>query len=63
MEAAASGASDAIPLVANILANLIAFLALLEFINTVLTWMGHRVGLYPPEHEELTFQVGSWNDF
>lgn len=52
LEAASSGASASIGLVANIAANLIAFLAILGFINQALSWMGGMVG-YP----SLTFQV------
>ena len=55
IEAASNGASLAISLVANIAANLIAFIALLHFVDSTLTWFGHRAGLYEPE---LTFQVG-----
>jgi pyrimidine nucleoside transport protein len=54
IEAASAGASASISLVANIAANLIAFLAILNFINTSLTWFGHRVGIYDPP---LTFQL------
>ncbi|CAH1790077.1 unnamed protein product [Owenia fusiformis] len=56
IEAASSGASSAISLVANIGANLIAFLAMLAFINATLTWFGARVGLEPPNYPALTFQ-------
>jgi pyrimidine nucleoside transport protein len=52
IEAAANGASNAVALVGNIAANLIAFLALLEFINATLTWFGQRVGI-----QRLTFQM------
>ncbi|XP_012930001.1 sodium/nucleoside cotransporter 2 isoform X2 [Heterocephalus glaber] len=52
LEAASSGATDAIGLVANIAANLIAFLAVLAFINAVLSWMGELVDIHG-----LTFQV------
>ncbi|KAF7651015.1 hypothetical protein LDENG_00117410 [Lucifuga dentata] len=52
LEAASSGASASIGLVANIAANLIAFLAILEFINAALSWLGGMVG-YP----EVTFQM------
>jgi len=52
IEAAATGASNAVTLVANVAANLIAFLALLQFINATLTWFGQRVGV-----KQLTFQV------
>ncbi|KAJ8301083.1 hypothetical protein KUTeg_020070 [Tegillarca granosa] len=56
IEAASIGASQSIKLVANIAANLIAFIAMLEFINATLTWFGSRVGLEEPEYESLTFQ-------
>ncbi|KAM5235527.1 sodium/nucleoside cotransporter 2 [Ctenodactylus gundi] len=52
LEAASSGAADAISLVANIAANLIAFLAVLAFINAVLSWLGELVNI-----QGLTFQV------
>ncbi|XP_058501200.1 sodium/nucleoside cotransporter 1 [Solea solea] len=52
LEAASSGASASISLVANIAANLIAFLAILAFINAALSWFGGMVG-YP----EITFQL------
>jgi nucleoside permease NupC len=44
LEAAAAGASASIKLVANIAANLIAFIAMLEFVNAVLSWFGSFVG-------------------
>ena len=53
IEAAASGASNAIPLVANIAANLIAFLAFLAFIDAVLSYLGSMI-----DHPELSFKVG-----
>lgn len=53
LEAAASGASSAIMLVANVAANLIAFLAMLAFVNAALGWFGSMV-----DHPELSFQVG-----
>ncbi|XP_077373056.1 sodium/nucleoside cotransporter 1 [Festucalex cinctus] len=52
LEAASSGASASIVLVANIVANLIAFLAILAFINAALSWFGGMVG-YP----DVTFQL------
>ncbi|XP_028287984.1 sodium/nucleoside cotransporter 1 isoform X2 [Parambassis ranga] len=52
LEAASSGASASIGLVANIAANLIAFLAILGFINKALSWLGGMVG-YP----EITFHL------
>ena len=57
IEAASNGAQQSIKLVANIGVNLIAFIALLQFINATLTWFGQRAGLEPPEYEYLTFQV------
>ncbi|XP_059769369.1 sodium/nucleoside cotransporter 2 isoform X2 [Balaenoptera ricei] len=52
LEAASSGATDAIGLAANIAANLIAFLAVLAFINAALSWLGELVDI-----QGLTFQV------
>ncbi|XP_041073922.1 sodium/nucleoside cotransporter 1-like [Polyodon spathula] len=52
LEAASNGASDSIGLVANIAANLIAFLAVLEFINAALHWLGGMV-----DYPELSFQL------
>jgi pyrimidine nucleoside transport protein len=57
IEAASNGAQQSIKLIANIGVNLIAFIALLQFINATLTWFGQRAGLEPPEYEYLTFQV------
>lgn len=54
IEAASNGASQSIKLVANIAVNLIAFIALLHLINSVLTWFGHRLGWYD---DPLTFEV------
>ncbi|XP_029951759.1 sodium/nucleoside cotransporter 1 [Salarias fasciatus] len=52
LEAASSGASASIGLVANIAANLVAFIAILAFINQALSWFGGMVG-YP----EVTFEL------
>ncbi|KAJ8003280.1 hypothetical protein DPEC_G00167780 [Dallia pectoralis] len=52
LEAASSGASTSIGLVANIAVNLIAFLAILGFINAALGWLGDMVG-YP----DITFEM------
>ncbi|KAL3831773.1 hypothetical protein ACJMK2_023480 [Sinanodonta woodiana] len=54
IEAASNGASMSIKLVANIAVNLIAFIAILGFVNATLAWMGHRVGLFNPE---LSFEL------
>lgn len=52
LEAASNGATDAIGLVANVAANLIAFLAVLAFINATLSWLGEMVDIHG-----LNFQV------
>jgi pyrimidine nucleoside transport protein len=54
IEAASNGASQSVKLVANIAVNLIAFVALLDFVNATLVWFGDRVGMDDPK---LTFQV------
>ncbi|XP_012504681.1 PREDICTED: sodium/nucleoside cotransporter 2 [Propithecus coquereli] len=52
LEAASSGAIEAIGLAANVAANLIAFLAVLAFVNAALSWLGELVDI-----QGLTFQV------
>ncbi|KAJ7411006.1 Sodium/nucleoside cotransporter 1 [Willisornis vidua] len=52
LEAASNGAAASVGLVANIAANLIAFLAVLEFINAAVRWFGEMVDI-----QGLTFQV------
>ncbi|XP_037691026.1 sodium/nucleoside cotransporter 2 [Choloepus didactylus] len=52
LEAASNGAADAIGLVTNIAANLIAFLAVLAFLNATLSWLGDMVDI-----QGLSFQV------
>ncbi|XP_016345117.1 sodium/nucleoside cotransporter 2-like [Sinocyclocheilus anshuiensis] len=52
LEAVSGGASASIGLVANIAANLIAFLAILDFINATLRWLGGMVG-FP----DVTFEL------
>ncbi|NXF12713.1 S28A1 protein, partial [Smithornis capensis] len=52
LEAASNGAAASVVLVANIAASLIAFLSVLEFINSALQWFGSMVDI-----EGLTFQV------
>ncbi|XP_069110966.1 uncharacterized transporter HI_0519-like [Argopecten irradians] len=56
IEAASNGASQSVKLIGNIAANLIAFIAVLEFINATLDWFGSRVGLEEPDFEKLSFQ-------
>ncbi|XP_006739312.1 LOW QUALITY PROTEIN: sodium/nucleoside cotransporter 1 [Leptonychotes weddellii] len=52
LEAASNGATVSVKLVGNIGANLIAFLALLAFVNAALSWLGATVGA-----QELSFQL------
>ena len=44
VEAACKGASDAIPVVANIAVMLVAFVSLIECMNDTLKWLGQSVG-------------------
>lgn len=55
LEAASSGAAMSVKVVANIAANLIAFLAVLAFVNAALSWLGAMVDI-----QELSFQVQFW---
>ncbi|XP_040824406.1 sodium/nucleoside cotransporter 1 [Ochotona curzoniae] len=43
VEAASSGAAVSVKIVSNIAANLVAFLAVLAFVNATLNWLGHLV--------------------
>lgn len=54
LEAASSGAALSVKVVTNIAANLIAFLAVLDFINAALSWLGNMVDI-----QGLSFQVQS----
>ncbi|KAG8455297.1 hypothetical protein GDO86_001479 [Hymenochirus boettgeri] len=52
LEAASQGASASIPLVANIAVNLMAFLSLLAFFNSALSWLGNMF-----DYPQLSFEV------
>lgn len=52
LEAASQGASASISLVANIAVNLMAFLSLLAFFNSVLSWLGNMF-----DYPQLSFEV------
>ena len=54
IEAAFVGASQAIPLVLNIAANLIAFFSLLAALNGLLSWFGNLM-----DFPELSFEVSN----
>ncbi|XP_025093525.1 solute carrier family 28 member 3-like isoform X2 [Pomacea canaliculata] len=45
IEAASSGASASIQLVANVAVNVMAFLSILAFVNATLNWFGERAGV------------------
>uniref|UniRef100_A0A1A9WK06 Sodium/nucleoside cotransporter n=1 Tax=Glossina brevipalpis TaxID=37001 RepID=A0A1A9WK06_9MUSC len=45
LDAAANGASNAVPIVMGIIANLVAFLGFITFLNVVVSWLGFLVGL------------------
>ncbi|KAH3737300.1 hypothetical protein DPMN_043883 [Dreissena polymorpha] len=36
---------------------MIAFYSLIAFLNATLGWLGDRVGLTPPHHPALSFEV------
>ena len=64
IEAACEGASLSIPLVANIVANLIAIISLLSLIDSLLAWFGERAGLAPPVIDEpFTLEVILFHSF
>lgn len=52
LDAAAQGASSASFLVLNIVANLIAFLAFIAFLNGIISWLGGLLGA-----PYITFEV------
>lgn len=52
LDAAAQGASNAVSMVLNISANLIAFLAFIAFLNGIVSWLGGLVGA-----PYITFEV------
>ncbi|KFP32639.1 Solute carrier family 28 member 3, partial [Colius striatus] len=52
LEAASQGASNSIMLVANIAVNLIAFLALLAFVDSALSWLGNLF-----DYPQLSFET------
>lgn len=52
LEAASQGATDAVSLVACIVVNILAFMALLAFCDSALSWLG---GIF--DYPELSFSV------
>lgn len=51
LDAASSGASNAVPIVLGIIANIVAFVAFVAFLNGVVSWLGFLLG-----HEEVDFE-------
>lgn len=52
LDAAAQGAAMAVLMVAHVIANLIAFLAFIAFLNGVISWFGNLLGV-----PYITFEV------
>lgn len=51
LDAASSGASNAVPIVLGIIANIVAFVAFVAFLNGIVSWLGLLIG-----HEEIDFE-------
>jgi pyrimidine nucleoside transport protein len=52
LDAAAQGAMQGVMLIGNIVANIVAFMAFIAFLDAVVSWLGLLVGL-----DYLSFQV------
>lgn len=52
MDAATNGALAALPIVLGIVANIVAFVSFVAFVNAMLSWCGGLVG-----YEELSLEV------
>lgn len=52
IDAASKGATAAIPLVLNIIANIVGFVSFIALVNSLLSWVGSLVG-----YEKLSFEV------
>jgi len=53
LDAASKGATEAISLIWNIIANIIAFVSFVAFLNAVISWFGAQVGLKQMSFEWL----------
>lgn len=58
LQAASDGAAFSIKLVASIMVNMMAFVSILNLINTTLVWIGERAGV-----PGMTFDVSQTLDF
>lgn len=58
MDAASKGALAAIPLVLGIIANIVAFVAFVGLVNSILAWLGMLIG-YDSQHfpDPLSLEV------
>lgn len=52
MDAACKGAQFGLKIIGAIVANIVAFVSFVAFINAIITWLGHLVGF-----EDLSFEV------
>lgn len=52
MDAATNGALAALPIVLGIIANIVAFVSFIAFVNGILSWFGGLVG-----YEQLSLEV------
>lgn len=52
MDAACKGAQFGLKIIGAIVANIVAFVSFVAFINAVITWLGHLVGV-----DNLSFEV------
>ena len=52
IDAATKGALAGIPLILGIIANIIAFVSAVAFLNAILSWLGGLTG-----YENVTFEV------
>jgi len=57
IEAAADGASQAIPLALNIGAMLISFLSLIKLMDILLTWIFAKIGVHGPHGNGVTIDI------
>lgn len=52
LDAATNGALAALPIVLGVIANIVAFVSFIAFLNGMLSWFGGQVG-----YEELSLEV------
>ncbi|XP_055837691.1 solute carrier family 28 member 3 isoform X2 [Episyrphus balteatus] len=57
LDAASNGASQAIPIIMGIIANIVAFVAFVSFLNGVVNWLGYLVGLNDIDFEWIFSKI------